>query len=126
MKKVFRKSLVMLLTLAMLLSSLGALSFTASAASVNNLVTNGNFEAAVTTENTVPGFTFEKENNKITLKIKIEKADLFHGSGAIFCENDEIIFEDAIKCMLLCSSNQSAQAVARTVTEIIKTKNRPQ
>ncbi len=62
MKKVFRKSLVMLLTLAMLLSSLGALSFTASAGSVNNLVTNGNFEAAVTTENTVPGFTFEKEN----------------------------------------------------------------
>jgi D-alanyl-D-alanine carboxypeptidase len=55
-------------------------------------------------------------------KIKIHKRDLFHGSGAIFCENDEITFEDAIKLMMLCSSNQAAQAIARTVTEIIEKK----
>ena len=57
--------------------------------------------------------------------IKIHKTDLFRGSGAIFRENDEITFEDAIKCMMLCSSNQAAQAVARTITEKIKNKNRP-
>lgn len=52
-------------------------------------------------------------------KINFHKTDLFHGSGAIFFENDIITFEDAIKCMMLCSSNQAAQAVARKVTEIM-------
>ena len=50
-------------------------------------------------------------------KIKFNKEDLFHGSGAIFNKNDIITFEDAIKCMLFSSSNQAAQAVARTVIE---------
>ncbi len=58
----------------------------------------------------------------LNTKIKIQKSDLFHGSGAIFYENDEITFEDAINGMMLCSSNQAAQAVARTVTKFIKNK----
>ena len=61
------------------------------------------------------------DNNKE--KILIKREDLYHGSGAIFRENDIITFEDAIYAMLLCSSNPAAQAVARTVTEIIKNKN---
>ena len=53
----------------------------------------------------------EKEN------IKINKRDLLHGSGAILYENDEITIEDAIKLMMLCSSNQAAQAIARVVAK---------
>ncbi len=61
----------------------------------------------------------------IKTKILIKKEDLYRGSGAVFCENDTVTFEDAIYTMLLCSSNQAAQATARTVTEIIKNKTRP-
>lgn len=55
--------------------------------------------------------------DNINEEIEIKKTDLFRGSGAIFHENDLISFEDAVYAMMMCSSNQAAQAVARTVSE---------
>ena len=58
MKSILRKSLVTLLALSIILSSLGAIGFTATAAVNNNLLVNGDFETAVTEDNVIPGYVF--------------------------------------------------------------------
>ena len=58
MKSILRKSIVALLALSIILTSLGTLGFTASAAVNNNLLVNGDFETVGTEDNVIPGYVF--------------------------------------------------------------------
>lgn len=51
--------------------------------------------------------------------ISFRYSDLMDGSGNIFLPGDSITFEDALYAMMLPSSNSAAQAVARTINNII-------